>query len=282
MNTRWLSGLLEQLWKIPILISAFGVDFSKKLLDVSHQTKIRMSSPVLQDTTLRNAISLACLCYLIALLYVFPGDATQGLLSAVKPRNAEASEEAPFPDLVQSAGYHPPEQVSARVLLGNSLLQESCQSVRGRTVSEASLHMWYTMQHTYQHDLYVTKTPSTVKLTTAIVSNDSACQDCIIALFYYVLWFCLSSSRLYFLTTLMWSILMFLCFCLQPSDQHLLFFTSPVLPACCFSHLLHLKHFLPASLFISCLQVPYTGRGIHKLLTPSKNTINLDNVVGFF
>lgn len=145
------------------------------------------------------------------------------MISPVKPCNAEASEqEAAFP-ILSVIRRIPSSWIGVCMLLGTSpLLQEYCQSAMVRTASKASLQMWYTMYHKYRHDLYAIKTSSVVKLMIAIVSNASAWQDCIIALFYYVLWFCVSSSTWYFLTTVMLSILMFLCFCLQPSDKHFL------------------------------------------------------------
>lgn len=120
---------------------------------------------------------------------------------------------------------------------------------------------WY---HKYQHELCIIKTSSIVGLMIAFVSNDSACQGCVIALYHYVFWFCISSSTQYFLTTVMLSMLMFLGFCLPPSNEHLVpgcwfvvfLSADTVFAVCSCSHLFGWKYFLSANLFISYLQLP--------------------------
>lgn len=146
------------------------------------------------------------------------------MISPVNPRNAEASEqEASFPIL--SVIRRIPSSWIGKCLhaLGHFFASGILSKCHGQESFHAktSLQMRYRMYHKYQHDLYIIKTSSAVKLMIAIVSNDSSWQDCIIALYYYVLWFCFSSST-YFLTTVMLSILMILWFCLQPSDKHFL------------------------------------------------------------
>lgn len=148
-------------------------------------------------------------------------------------------------------GHHPPEEVMLHApghfSFSSGILSKSCNPDGSQGL------LWHPTYHKHRHDLCIIKMSLVVKLRIAAVSNDSACQDAVIALYSYVLSFRISSSTCIF-SLVKLSALMSLCFCLQPSNNDFFrFFTGTILAICCSSHLFCLKPSLPASLFISCL-----------------------------
>lgn len=128
--------------------------------------------------------------YLVSLLCVLPGDADWAMNKKHHFQNSVWSD-------------NPPQYPSASLLLGASPeLQEGCQGARGRAAPRASVQMWGTKHHKHWRGLSIIRASPVVELMIAIVSR--AWQHPRIALYYWVLWFCLSSSTWIFLLQWCW------------------------------------------------------------------------------